>query len=269
MMVPRRFAPLAFFFPLSPFFGCGSTNSSSDNGSSDDQTATSTSTSTTSATTGAGGSQASGTASTTSGAGGNGTTSASGGTTGSTGGAAGDAGNTGTSNTNGGTDSGSTGSAGAGGSSESCEGFPSATYPSCTSQQDCNAGTYCRFPGDPQACGVPCFQDRQCESDDDCGDGVCQEFTASCCEEGTLSSQCVAACTESSCPDGTTCGGSGHCECTDDGCGVNQACESVNGGLRSCMRRRCNDIADCDCGVCSDGLCTPPPDVGYCDLAVP
>jgi len=273
MSFQRQVAPLAFCF----LAACGSSSrgSSSDGSSGADsgnQGATSAGGGPASST----GSGATGSASDTTGSqSGTGTTTSSGssggsagtgtgGATGSSGGAGGSAGQSSES-----TSGDTTGSGGTAGSGEACEGFPDATHSSCTSESDCPGGNSCHFPGDGPVCGAACFQDRQCESDAEGPEGVCEQYDAGCCPEGTLSSECRARCTESSCPDGTQCNDAGHCECTNDGCGVNQACEDVDGDTRRCVRRSCTDATDCDCGVCSDGRCTPPPDVGYCQPPVP
>jgi len=271
MRLPSLVAPLV----SACLFGCGSTsNGGSDSGGSgteggttaSDASASSTNTSSGASTTASGssGSQGGTGTTTSSGSSGGAGGTASGGATGSSGGAGGGAGQSGETTTGS-----TTASGGTGGSGESCEGFPHPDQSSCTSQTDCMGGSYCHFPGDGPVCGAPCFQDRQCESDAECEGGVCEEYDPGCCPVGMLSSQCREPCTVGSCPDGTQCSNDGHCECTDDGCDVNQACESVDGRPRRCVRRSCTDASDCDCGVCSDGRCTPPPDVGYCQAPVP
>lgn len=171
---------------------------------------------------------------------------------------------------------GGTSQGGSGGDAGAAGGFVSCQPPErerCTSADpSCPTNQFCQFPGDPTP-GCPggsdgCSGDKTCASDGDCTGGVCTESIAACCSDDTTTTYCLAPCTDRSCG-GFECMPSGHCECTDDACPLNQDCLSLSGAPRRCVVRECNQASDCDCGVCADGFCQPSPDDGYCTLPTP
>lgn len=145
----------------------------------------------------------------------------------------------------------------------------------CRSQSECGSAESCVPPGVPRACGIPCMQERRCESAADCDAGqVCEEYVGGCCFAGELSSRCAPPCTEGSCEAGRRCeSASGLCLviACDDGfaCGPHTSCAAGAAGadVHGCVRDACTADGDCEGGACVDGLCYEGP--GTCEPPVP
>ncbi|HJK93158.1 MAG TPA: hypothetical protein RMH85_02375 [Polyangiaceae bacterium LLY-WYZ-15_(1-7)] len=142
----------------------------------------------------------------------------------------------------------------------------------CTSDDDCDADRFesCLAEGERRPCGICTTPMRECDDDADCGGGrTCQELDPGCprCDAGAdpLDSRCAAPCTAAEtdpCGPDARCGADGHCEpfsCASDehACPANWRCSptSPTADPHGCARLRCDDDADCDCGVCMSGLC--------------
>lgn len=151
---------------------------------------------------------------------------------------------------------------------------------SCRSTAACADGNPCVPPGTPRACGI-CFPaERNCADHADCPEGsVCSLEEQPCSCDGP-SSFCVARCTDTSCPEGESCGADGLCAAIDCNtglyeCPLNMRCHARCGACdevppldaHSCWRMNCAFDTDCDCGACVDGLCQSGP--GACTPPVP
>lgn len=153
---------------------------------------------------------------------------------------------------------------------ENCEGYvePPAYPPGdgsdCRGDSDCDTMGFCYLPG-MSVCGMCPEPMRQCETDEDCVDGICIEIPPPCdyCPGGN-SSSCIAPCTTGSCGDGETCNTEmGRCEPIACGegydCPPNRRCTSTGDG-HGCSVLDCTTDSDCDCGVCAhSGTCLPGP----------
>lgn len=159
------------------------------------------------------------------------------------------------------------GSAGAGGAAKACGDLMTSAGPACSAAMACPSGTFCNYPGESSSCPGGCIgATMNCTLDSDCLDAtfVCEEHPDHCCLDGTLSSNCVKKCTDTSCATGTHCGSSGRCECATDTCPGNQDCVAAASGNLRCIRRACTKDPDCDCGICNQGFCSSSPDEGVC-----
>ncbi len=145
----------------------------------------------------------------------------------------------------------------------------------CRSQSECAPAQSCVPPGVPRRCGIPCVEERLCESAADCEAGqVCEEYVGGCCFAGELSSRCVPPCAAGSCAAGERCdASSGLCLliACDEGfaCGPHTSCAPSTAGadVHGCVRDACVGDADCEGGACVEGLCYEG--AGTCEPAIP
>lgn len=163
----------------------------------------------------------------------------------------------------------------------------------CRSAEDCDNGASC-VPEPYAACGACVHAPRECEDDDQCGEGEhCVEFESglSCLCSRELASECRPLCTETSCDEGYECvDGScrprsctdgfqcasgtvcdvttGECRivhCNEEGaepCPMNTKCDPT-APARGCSTMECDVDADCDCGACIQN-CTGQDCTGRC-----
>jgi len=152
---------------------------------------------------------------------------------------------------------------------------------SCTSNDECQSGYYCRGPNQANACGIA--PREQCAFDMDCPMGtVCHAIYDSCSPDG-VGSECKASCSSISCETGFRCNAGGACEPVpcDEGftCPSWQRCDSqvahdmslpVHARTSGCVNITCTDDKACPLGkVCVTGFCQDA--AGSCqeDIAVP
>jgi hypothetical protein len=146
---------------------------------------------------------------------------------------------------------------------------------SCQSRDECGGGSLCFGPDEP-FCGAHPLED--CDSDEQCPDGVCHAIFDGCSADG-IGSTCGAACTSESCGDGFTCTDGGHCRPTACGdafmCRASEECDPssieaagpVHAITHGCVAIACTNDDPCSgasrCvnGRCQSGLghCAPPP----------
>lgn len=160
-----------------------------------------------------------------------------------------------------------------------CPGYapPPPAFPPCRSSDDCEGGIGCTPPGAPQVCGACRIATRECEEDADCGPGgVCttRELPCACDQPDTVCAIDCRTAESDPCAAGERCASDGHCRaipCTESWeCAPNTRCDpSVDAATdaHGCARMTCESAADCDCGVCMDGICQDGP--GVCMPPVP
>lgn len=161
---------------------------------------------------------------------------------------------------------------------ELCEDYapPPPEHPTCRSASECSGGFPCVPVGTPPGCGICLPTVRECEGRFSCEPGyVCVEEPTPCGCEPELSSFCRPVCSEDGCLEGERCGD--VCEpipCSEGfGCPPNTYCpgpdEDPAGPVdaHGCARIGCAIDADCECGVCIDGLCQSGP--GICQPPAP
>jgi hypothetical protein len=129
----------------------------------------------------------------------------------------------------------------------------------CRDWNDCQATYECLAPGEFPGCG-PCDPTPGCSSDVDCAAGQVCEKEGCLCVQNMTGMICIPSCAKAGCPNGQTCGESGHCAPTL--CDATTPCPKLFDCLMpldsregTCARHSCTQDSDCSGGFCVDGAC--------------
>lgn len=147
-----------------------------------------------------------------------------------------------------------------------CEGYvPVDEAEECRLDTDC-AGS-CAPPGDTSSTRMLDFCPRECETDADCGDGVCLAYNDGVCHA------CGPRCTETSCGPFLVCADDGRCvpQRCDEGYRCYPTADCAPGTAEAdehgCIAPTCTLDFDCICGACVLGRCALGP--GHCVSPAP